>query len=123
MQRIGDTVAVLDGQRTGEVHGVVVDRGERPLAGRVDDRDAAAVDARRDPRSASVTAATTGGWRAANPVAASSALAARSRATSAPWRATSCTPTGMPSTSNPAGSDSVGQPVTVIRQHDAIQSM
>ena len=40
-----------------------------------------------------------------------------------PGAPTSCTPTGRPSASNPAGSDSAGQPVTVIRQHDAIQSM
>ena len=122
----GDSIAVPDLERAGEAHGVVVDPGERPLAGRVDDGEALAVGddpIRQRCRSRTRCPSTSGGRRAANPVASSSTLAARSRATSAPWRVTSCTPTGMPSTSNPAGSDSVGHPVTVIRQHAAIQSM
>ena len=48
----GDSIAVLDGERRGEVHGVVVDPGERPLTGRVDDGEAPVVTRRPDPGAA-----------------------------------------------------------------------
>ena len=48
--------------------------------------------------------------------------ASRSRPRSPPRRPTSCSPTGSPSSVVPHGTEIAGSPVTVIVQHEAIQS-
>ena len=53
---------------------------------------------------------------------ASRAAATSSSRRSAPWAATSWTPTGRPSGAAPAGRERAGQPVTVTRYAERIQS-
>src|SRR5699024_6958862 len=55
-------------------------------------------------------------------VAASKAWAMRRSSTSAPGRATICTPTGSPEAENPAGTETAGHPVAEIRHSERIQS-
>ena len=54
--------------------------------------------------------------------AASKAAATANSFRSAPWGATICTPTGSPDGVVPAGTEMAGQPVTVMKYADRIQS-